>query len=178
MRRTLIALVLACGFCLPLATLSAVGAQDEAAGAVVFTVHTASCSIDDVNNPDVGLYDACHENKLGGVAFTLDSLEAEPVGFASDLAGVASVEILDGVAAITQVTLAGDAGELGGYVYCADQIGGLVLFDGPVPDGGVVPLFSINNSQLIICDWYSYTDGLPAPAAPAAPAGATEVANG
>jgi hypothetical protein len=175
MRRTLIALVLVCGFCLPLATLSTVGAQDEAAGGVVFTVHSAFCSIDDVNNPDVGLYEACHENKLGGVTFTLDSLETEPVSLMSDDAGVAAVEILDGLSAISQVTLVGPSDGLGGYVYCADQIGGAVLFDGPLPDGGTVPLFTIDNSQLIICDWYSYTDGLPAPVAPAE---ATEVVHG
>jgi hypothetical protein len=174
MRRTLIALVLVCGFCLPLATLSTVGAQDEAAGAVVLTVHTSFCSIDDVNNPDVGLYDACHSNVLGGATFTLDSLETDPVSFVSDDGGIASVT-LDGVSAITQVTLVGTSAGLGGYVYCADQIGGLVLYDGPVDDGAIVPLFEIDSTEAVICDWFSYTDGLPAPVAPAAP---TEVVHG
>jgi hypothetical protein len=174
MRRTLIALALVCGFCLPLAALSTVGAQDEAAAAVVLTVHASVCPIDDVNNPDVGLYDACHDNVLGGAAFTLDSLETDAVSSMSDDAGIASI-VLDGVSAITQVTLVGDSNGLGGYVYCADQIGGLVLFDGPIDDGGVVPLFEIDSSQAVICDWFSYTDGLPAPVAPAAP---TEVVHG
>ena len=46
------------------------------------------------------------------------------------------------------------------YVYCSDQVGGLVLFDGIVPTGGAAPLFTVDSSQEIVCDWYIY--GVPA----------------
>ena len=88
MRRTLLALVMVCGFCLPLATLTTVGAEDAATGPVAFTVHAAFCPIEDVENPDVGLYEACHANALEGVTFTFASLESAPVAFTTDAAGV------------------------------------------------------------------------------------------
>jgi hypothetical protein len=163
MRRTLLALVLVCGFGLPLATFAVAGAQAEVTGPVVFTVHASTCPIEDVYS-DVGLYDACHANVLEGATFTFGSLEAEPVSFTTDAAGIGSAEILDGSTSVSQVTLSIDptsATEAGGYVYCADQNSGSVLFDGPVGYGDIVPLFTIDNSQAVICDWFIYTDGAP-----------------
>jgi hypothetical protein len=175
MRRTLLALVLVCGFGLPLATFADAGAQAEATGPVVFTVHAASCPLEDVYS-DVGLYDACHANALEGVTFTFGSLEAAPVSFTTDAAGIGAAAILDGSTSVSQVTLSVDqasATDAGGYVYCADQNSGTVLFDGPVNYGDIVPLFTIDNSQAVICDWFIYTDGAPVDEATVA-----EVANG
>ena len=87
------------------------------------------CTTEEVNNPVLGLYDACHGNGVEGVTFTFASLEGDPVSFTTDATGVGSAEILDGVSSVTQVTVSADDAT-GGYTYCADQNSGAVLFDG------------------------------------------------
>ena len=165
MRRTFIALVLVCGFCLPLAGFSTAGAEDEVTGPVTFAVHAAACTTEEVNNPDLGLYDACHANGVEGVTFTFASLEGDPVSFTTDATGAGSAEILDGLSSVTQVTVsADDATE--GYTYCADQNSGTVLYDGHRVEGGAVPLFEVDSSQTIICDWFIYSDAPVVPLAP------------
>lgn len=161
MRRTLLALVLVCGFGLPLATFSAVQAEDAPIGPVLFTVHAAICPTDAVNDPDVGLYDACHANGVAGVTFTLSSLELEPVSFTTGAAGVGEAEILDGVSSATQVTLTADD-PTAGYAYCSDQNSGAVLYDGTKFEDGAVPLFTVDSSQAIVCDWFIFTDEVAA----------------
>jgi len=157
----LIALVLVCGVCLPLATYSSVGADDALTGPVAFTVHAALCPLDDVNNPDIGLYDACHANTLAGVTFTFASLETDPVSFTTDANGVGSANILDGVASATQVTLSADD-PAAGYAYCSDQNSGAVLYDGTKFEDGAIPLFTVDSSQAIVCDWYIFADAIAA----------------
>lgn len=161
MRRTLIALVLVCGLGLPLATLSSVRADDPATGPVAFTVHAASCSIEDVNDPSVGLYDACHANGVEGVTFTVGSLEADSVAFTTDASGVGTGSILDGLSSATQVLLSAD-NTAAGYAYCSDQNSGSVLYDGTRVEGGGIPLFTVDSSQAIVCDWYIYTEAVAA----------------
>jgi len=161
MRRMLIAIVLVCGACLPLATYSSVGADDAATGPVAFTVHAAVCSTDEVNDPNLGLYEACHDNGIGGVTFTFSGLGAVPVSFTTDVDGVGSANILDGVASVTQVTLSADD-PAAGYAYCSDQNSGAVLYDGTKFDGGAIPLFTVDSSQAIVCDWYIFTDEVAA----------------
>ena len=161
MRRTLIALMLVCGLGLPLATFSTVRAEGEAIGPVVFTVHAAICPTDVVNDPNVGLYDGCHANGAAGVTFTFASLEGEPVSFTTGVDGVGSAEILDGVASATEVTLSADD-PTAGYAYCADQNSGAVLYDGSKFEGGSVPLFTVDSSQAIACDWFIFTDEVAA----------------
>ncbi len=157
MRRMLIAIVLVCGACLPLATSSSVGADDVLTGPVAFTVHAATCSSEDVNAPDIGLYEACHANGVGGVTFTFASLEADPVSFTTDAVGVGTAEILDGFSSATQVTLSADD-STAGYAYCSNQNSGAVLYHGTKFEGGGVPLFTVDSSQAIVCDWYITTD--------------------
>jgi hypothetical protein len=157
----LLALVLACGFGLPLAAFSTVGAEGEVTGPVAFTVHAALCPIDIVNDPNVGLYDGCHANAIEGVTFTFASLEADPVSFATDASGVGTGMILDGLVNATEVTLSADDATVG-YTYCADQNTGTVLFDGARPEGGAIPLFTVDSSQAIVCDWFIYTDEVAA----------------
>jgi hypothetical protein len=158
MRRTLIALVLACGLGLPLATLTTVRADDAAIGPVAFTVHAAVCPIDVVNDPNIGLYDGCHANGIEGVTFTFASLETEPVSFTTGAGGVGTGEILAGLSSATQVTLSSDDPSRG-YAYCSDQNSGDVLYDGIKFEEGAVPLFTVHASQAIVCDWFIYTDG-------------------
>lgn len=180
MRRMLLTLVLACGFGLPLALVTSGGTLAQTTGPVAFTVHAASCPLEDVYNPDIGLYDACHANALEGVTFTFSSLEAEPISFATDAAGIGAADILDGATEATEVTLSVDPAALtgvGGYVYCADQISGSVLYDGVMINDGVIPLFTIDSSQTVICDWFIYTDGGGVVEA-ASEGGGEEVANG
>ena len=157
MRRTLIALMLVCGLGLPLATFTAVQAEDVPIGPVVLTVHAAICSTEAVNDPDVGLYDGCHANGAAGVTFTLASLEGDPVSFITGVDGVGSAEILDGVASATEVTLSADD-PTAGYAYCSDQNSGAVLYDGTKFEGGSVPLFTVDSSQAIVCDWFIFSD--------------------
>jgi hypothetical protein len=155
MRRLLYVLALVLGFGLPLIALSPVQAQDLANGPVAFTIHKASCPIDYTG----GIYEACHENPVEGVGFTIAGTGEDPVAFASDADGVATAMILDGITEITDVTLTEDAAFLpltGAYAYCKDQVGGLVLFDGTVPESGTIELGTVNSSQVIICDWYNY----------------------
>jgi len=161
MRRTLLALVLVCGFGLPLATFTAVQAEDAPIGPVAFTVHAAICSTEAVNDPEVGLYDACHANGAAGVIFTFASLESDPVSFTTGVDGVGSADILDGVASATQVTLSADD-PTAGYAYCSDQNSGAVLYDGTKFEGGSVPLFTVDSSQAIVCDWFIFTDEVAA----------------
>ncbi|HET9659819.1 MAG TPA: hypothetical protein VFP05_05780 [Thermomicrobiales bacterium] len=159
MRRTLLALVLVCGFGLPLAMFSNAHAEDVAAAPIVVTVHLASCSIDEVNS-DLGFYDACHANGIGGETITLASAESVPVLFVTDDSGVGAGQV-NGQASISQVTLTADPGLTGAtdsYAYCADQVDGSVLFDSKVAPGGSIPLFTVTSSQTIICDWFIYTD--------------------
>ena len=156
MRRMLIAIVLVCGVCLPLAISSSVRADEGLTGPVTFTVHAAACSIEDVNAPDVGLYDACHANGFAGVTFIFASLEADPVSFTTDAAGVGTAQILDGMSSATQVTLSADI-PAAGYAYCSDQNSGAVLYDGTKFEGGAIPLFTVDSSQAIVCDWYIIT---------------------
>lgn len=163
MRRTLVALALICSLGLPFASLSSVRAAD-AVGPVAFTVHAAYCLIDTVNQPETDLYAACHANAIGGIAFTFSGLGIEPVEFLTDSDGVGSIDILDGTASVTQVTLAIDPNALpvGGYAYCADQVDDSVLFDGPVINNGLIPLFTVDARQQIVCDWYIYSEEIPA----------------
>jgi hypothetical protein len=165
MRRTLLALVLVCGFGLPLAMFTTAHAEDVAAAPIVVTVHLAFCPIDDVNL-DVGFYDACHANGLGGATVTLASAESDPVGAMTDASGNAAAQV-DGLASISQVTLSADAtASADSYAYCADQNDGAVIFNSTVAPGGSVPLFTVTSSQTIVCDWFVYTDGPLAPAPP------------
>lgn len=157
MRRTLIALVLACGLGLPLVTFSTVRADDAVPGPVTFTVHAAICPIDVVNDPNIGLYDGCHANGIGGVTFTVASLEADPVSLTTGLDGVGTGEILSGISSMTQVTLSADD-PTAGYAYCSDQNSGAVLFNGTKTEAGSIPLFTVDSSQAIVCDWYIFTD--------------------
>ncbi len=157
MRRTLLALVLVCGFGLPLAMFATVHAEDVAAPIVV-TVHLAACPIEDVNS-DLGFYDACHANGMGGQMITLASAQSDPVGAVTDGNGAAVAQV-DGLASISQITLSADpwlTGSTDSYAYCSDQNDGSVLFDSSVPPGGSIPLFTVTNSQTIICDWFVYT---------------------
>ena len=159
MRRTLLALVLVCGFGLPLAMFTTAHAEDVAAAPIVVTVHLAACPIEDVNS-DVGFYDACHANGIGGQTITLASAESDPVGAVTDGSGIGVAQV-DGLASISQVTLSADAsltGSTDSYAYCADQNDGSVLFNSSVPPGGSIPLFTVTSSQTIICDWFIYTD--------------------
>ncbi len=168
MRRTLLALMLVCGFGMPLAAFSTAHAEDEVAAApIVVTVHLASCPIEEVNS-DVGFYDACHANGIGGQTITLASAESDPVGAVTDDSGYGAAQV-DGLASISQVTLSADAsltGAADSYAYCADQNDGAVLFDSSVAPGGSIPLFTVTSSQTIICDWFIYADEPIAPAAP------------
>jgi hypothetical protein len=161
MRRTLIALVLACGLGLPLVTFSTVSADDAAVGPVAFTVHAAICPIDVVNDPNIGLYDGCHANGIEGVTFTFSSLETEPVSFTTGAGGVGTGEILAGLSSATQVTLTSDDPSRG-YAYCSDQNSGTVLFDGIKWEESAVPLFTVTADQAIVCDWYIYIDAAEA----------------
>ncbi len=161
MRRMLIAIVLVCGFCLPLVTSSSAEADDAATGPVAFTVHAAVCSTDAVNDASLSLYDACHANGIGGVTFTFAGLESEPVSFTTDASGVGSGEILGGISSVTQVTLSSDD-PAAGYAYCSDQSSGAVLYDGTKFEGGGIPLFTVDSSQAIVCDWYIFTDEVAA----------------
>jgi hypothetical protein len=167
MRRTLLALVLVCGFGLPLAMFTTAHAEDVVAAPIVVTVHLASCPIDDVNS-DVGFYDACHANGIGGQTITLTSAESDPVAAVTDASGVGAAQV-DGLASISQVTLSADAsltGSTDSYAYCADQNDGSVIFNSSVAPGGSIPLFTVTSSQTIICDWFIYTDVPLAPVVP------------
>ncbi len=171
MRRTLLTLVLVCGFGLPLAMFSTAHAEDAAGAPILVTVHLAACPIEAVNS-DVGFYDACHANGIGGQTITLASAESDPVGAVTDVSGVGVAQV-DGLASISQVTLSADAsltGSTDSYAYCADQNDGTVLFNSSVAPGGSIPLFTVSSSQTIVCDWYVYTDGPIEPAAPLVPA--------
>jgi hypothetical protein len=155
----LLALMLMCGVGLPLAVFSTANAEDVAAAPIVVTVHLAACSIDEVNS-DLGFYDACHANGIGGETITLTSAESVPVLFVTDASGVGAGQV-NGLASISQVTLSADPGLTGAtdsYAYCADQNDGTVLFDSSVAAGGSIPLFTVTSSQTIICDWFIYTD--------------------
>jgi hypothetical protein len=152
-------LALACGIGLSLGTASLSGAAQETVGPVGFTVHAAVCPINYATLGTGGIYESCHGNGHAGVAFTFDSIEGDPVAFTTDAAGVGSGQILDAVASATGATLAIDAAaltDIGAYAYCKDQIGGLVLFDGTVPETGVIELGAVSTAQEIICDWYTY----------------------
>jgi hypothetical protein len=168
MRRTLLTLVLVCGFGLPLAMFTTAHAEDVAAAPIVVTVHLAFCPIDDVNS-DVGFYDACHANGLGGATITLASAESDPVGAITDGSGVGAAQV-DGLASISQTTLSTDATlSADSYAYCADQNDGTVIFNSTVAPGGSIPLFTVSSSQTIICDWFVYTDGPIVPLEPVTP---------
>jgi hypothetical protein len=148
------------GFGLPLIALSPVQAQTDVTGPVAFTVHKASCPIDYAATSTGGIYEACHENKVEGVTFTISGAEFDPLAFFTDAEGVGVAMILDEITSATEVTLTEDPlslSTLGGWVYCKDQVGGAILFDGPTPGDGIVALGSVNTSQVIICDWYNYT---------------------
>ena len=95
MRRTLRALAFVLGFGLPLIALSPVQAQTDVTGPVAFTVHKASCPIDYAATSTGGIYEACHENKVEGVTFTISGAEFDPLAFFTDAEGV-------GVAMITR----------------------------------------------------------------------------
>ncbi len=156
MRRILRALALMLGFGLPLLALSPVQAEGETFGPVPFTIHKASCPID----YEGGIYEACHENVVEGVTFSISGLELGPIEFVTDVDGVATAMILDGMSVTSDVSLSEDLASLsaiGAYAYCKDQVGGAVLFDGTVPDDGTIVLGSVDTSQEIICDWYNYT---------------------
>ncbi|MCA9858311.1 MAG: hypothetical protein KC438_01245 [Thermomicrobiales bacterium] len=160
MRRTFLALLLVCGFGLSLASFSTAHAANGATGSVAVTVHLRYCPIDVVNSPDIGFYDGCHDNALGGEFLTLAGLAIEPVSFVTDWTGNGTA-VVDGVAAVDQVTLWADAsltGATNSYAYCSDQTDGSVLLNMPVAPGGALPLFTVDQSQEIICDWYIYTD--------------------
>lgn len=164
MRRTLLALLLVCGFGLPLAMVSTAHAEDEVAAPIVVTVHLALCPIEAVES-DLGFYDACHANGIAGATLTFAGDEIDPLTFVTDESGIGAVEVPDGLTSVSFVTLEADASVTGAtesYAYCADQISGAVIVNGPIPAGGAVPLFTVDNSQEIICDWYVYTDELPA----------------
>jgi hypothetical protein len=167
MRRMFLSLMLLCGFGLPLAAFSTAHAEDVAAAPIVVTVHLASCPIEDVNS-DVGFYDACHANGIGGETVTLTSAESDPVATVTDASGVGAAQV-DGLASISQVTLSADAsltGSADSYAYCADQNDGSVLFNSSVAAGGSIPLFTVTSSQTIICDWFIYSDVPLAPVVP------------
>lgn len=159
--------MLVCGFCVPLAMHAIVAAEESTTGPVAFTVHAALCTTDQVNDPELGLYDACHANGAEGVTFTFAGLDIEPVIFATDASGVGTGAILADLSSVSQVTLSADD-TARGYTYCSDQNSGAVLFDGTRPEGGSVPLFTVDASQAIVCDWYIYIDG---PAGDEAPVG-------
>lgn len=158
MRRTLLALVLVCGFGLPLAMFTTAHAEETTP--IVVTVHLASCPIEAVNS-DVGFYDACHANGIAAGTLIFAGLETDPVAFTTDESGVGVVVIDSGLTSVSQVTLSADealTGSARSYVYCADQVDGSVIFNYAVEPGGSVPLFTVDGRQEIICDWYVYTD--------------------
>ena len=96
-----------------------------------------------------------------GVTFTFAGLGVAPVSFTTDADGVGTANILDGISSVTQVTLSADD-PARGYAYCSDQNSGAVLYDGIKFEGGAIPLFTVDSSQAIVCDWYIYTDEVAA----------------
>jgi hypothetical protein len=166
MRSVVYVLALVIGFGMSIATLSPVAAAGETVGPVAFEIHKASCPID----YEGGIYEACHDNALEGVPFTIQGEGLDATELVTDASGVANTMILDGVQEATAVTLSENPAFLsaiGGYAYCKDQISGLVLWDATVPEDGTIVLGSVTADQFVICDWYNY-----------APAGLSVVAVG
>ncbi len=155
MRSKLFVLGLLCVFGLPLMVGGPVSAQTE--GGVAFTIHAATCPLD----YEGGIYEACHHNYLEGATFTLTADGIDPAAIVTGVDGVGSALVLAGLESAGNAVLAENpVGQslAGGWVYCKDQISGFVLYDGPLPETGAIPLGTILSTQATICDWYRYGD--------------------
>ena len=104
MRRRIIALALLCSACLPFVTPASGLAQTEGA-TVAFTIHAATCPLDYGGG---SIYEACHENFLGGATYLLSGTDLAATQIVTGVDGVGEVQILSGVTSASDVVLAED----------------------------------------------------------------------
>jgi hypothetical protein len=116
-----------------------------AATTAKITLHVIECPATTTN-----LFATCHDsNRLSGASFTVAGVTR-----ASDGSGVVSWGPSAGSKTITM-----DAADFAVYgkawIYCKDQVSGVVQFDGRNTTGSVT--IATTAGQLTICDWYNLT---------------------
>ena len=114
------------------------------------TIHKAECPANTTGN----IFNKCHDNKLGGVAFTVVNPTGHGTTRLTDSNGVAKWGPRAGRNAIYES--AADFNAYGAaYVYCKDQNTNYVFIDGQITTRSVVLWTS--PGAVIICDWYNLT---------------------
>jgi hypothetical protein len=149
MRSTHWSLRLALGLAvmLGLMSFSAFQAPKPASAAATtakITLHVIECPATTTT-----LFASCHDTRLSGASFTVAGVTR-----ASDANGVVSWGPSAGSKTITM-----DSADFAVYgkawIYCKDQVSGVVQFDGRNTTGSVtIATFA---GQLTICDWYNLT---------------------
>lgn len=125
-----------------------------AGGTGTVTIHKAECPA----GVGSAIFEECHDNGLGGVAFSIGP-DGEEVVFVTDENGVIGpVEFPSG-----HINIAEDpavfAEYLGAYVYCRDLTTDTVLWDGDLGVEGLHGEFP--DGTELVCDWYDITPGGP-----------------
>lgn len=136
--------------------VSGAGAQaQDGLGPVPFTIHKSACPIDFSGS----LADACYDRVVEGVEFEIAGPDTEPATAITDADGLAVSEISGSPATISVTESAASYDDyLGAYVVCTDETTGIVLFDGPADEDGVVSFGPLAAGQAVACDWYNFTE--------------------
>jgi hypothetical protein len=148
MRSILPRLALGLALMLGIMTFGAFQAPQQASAAATtakITLHVITCPATTTN-----LFATCHDaNRLAGASFTVTGVTR-----ASDANGVVSWGPSAGSKTITM-----DAADFAVYgvawIYCKDQVSGVVQFDGRNTTGSVT--IATVAGQLTVCDWYNLT---------------------
>lgn len=120
---------------------------NRTAPAAKITIHALECPID----AEGDIFEVCHDNRLTGVDFDIDGVDAtsngDGVAAANITAGEVTIEELD----FDILATAGKA-----YVHCSIQPGGSpVLTAGNTTDGDVT--IDVPANAEVHCDWYNRT---------------------
>ena len=115
------------------------------------TIHKAVCP---ENTGDV--FGECHDDRLGGVPFTVYNPTGHGTTRTTNSSGVASFGPRAGYNVVAESASA-LANYEGAYVYCKEQNSGKVLFDDLLSSGANAVAFTSWGGAVIICDWYNLT---------------------
>ncbi len=125
------------------------------------TIHKLECPADATGD----IFEACHDNRLEGVDFTIGDTDVT-----TDENGVASATVVAGDVTIVEpdfdtIATAGKA-----VVFCSVQEdgSGTVLFEGDTTTGEVT-VEGVPSGQEVICDWYNRTEVEATPTTTAEP---------
>jgi hypothetical protein len=125
------------------------------------TIHKLECPADATGD----IFEACHDNRLEGVDFTIGDTDVT-----TDEDGVASATVVAGDVTIVEPDFGTIATAGTAFVFCSVQEdgSGTVLFEGNTTTGEVT-VEDVPSGQEVICDWYNRTEVEATPTTTAEP---------